>query len=73
MIFLNLANRGMGEVFDTFYLNAPGVVLKLTSPTRDVKFFEIGQKGDKFLHVKIGKHGVCLIPFILALLEMFQN
>ena len=62
----------MGEVFDTFYLNAPGVNLKLTSPTRDVKCFEIGQK-DEFLHVKIGKHGVCLIPFILALLEMFQT
>ena len=45
MIFLNLANRGMGEVFDTFYLNAPGVVLKLTSAARDVKVFEIGQKG----------------------------
>ena len=72
--FLNLANRG--EVFDTFYLNAPGVILKLTSPIRDVKFFEIGQRGvfgDKFLHVKNGKHGVCLIPFILALLELFQN
>ena len=69
----------MGEVFDTFFLNAPGVVLKLTSPTRDVKFFEIGQKGgvfgDKFLHVQNenGKHGVCLIPFILALLELFQS
>ena len=43
--FFNLANRGMDEVFDTIYLNAPGVVLKLTSPTRDVKFFESGQKG----------------------------
>ena len=77
MIFFNLANRRMGEVFDTFYLNAPGAALKLTSPTRDVKFFEIGQRGgvfgDKFLHVKNGKHGVGLIPFILALLELFQN
>ena len=45
MNFFNLANRGMGEVFDTFCLNAPGVVLKLTSPTREVKLFEIGQKG----------------------------
>ena len=67
----------MGEVFDTFYLKAPGVVLKLTSPTRDVKFFEIGQKGGVFgnkrLHVKNGTHGVCLITFTLALLELFQN
>ena len=43
MNFFNLAGV-LGEVFDTFYLNAPGVVLKLTSPTRDVKFF--GQRGD---------------------------
>ena len=66
----------MGEVFDTFYLNAPGVVLKLSSPTRDVKFFEIGQEGvfgDNFLHVKNGKNEGCLIHFILALLELFQN
>ena len=45
MNFFNLANKGVGEVFDTIYLNAPGVVLKLTSPTRDVKFFEIGERG----------------------------
>ena len=45
MNFLNLANKGVGEVFDTIYLNAPGVVLKLTSPTSDVKFFEIGERG----------------------------
>ena len=37
----------MGEVFlslGKFYLNAPGDVVKLPSPTRDVKFFEVGQK-----------------------------
>ena len=51
----------MGEVFDTIYWTAPGVVLKVTSPTRDMRFFEFGQRGGclgiKFYMLKTANMG----------------